>query len=363
VLRIEAKKEECHDEERKALEYELIEDGIEGGWCFTGENETSGFDECEKIGSIVKAGGYGSTQIRYSVGSMQTAFFQPSPGNALLPIRKSLEIIARHVEKKSRMEAMMSRKGHLKMESKESLRKIPKILFIGDSLSSQLFISFQCELERKKITTAVDVNFLVHVTLGRKVECDVKCVKGSIYLYNDAKLCEKYKSCFCMDCPNGTNDEEFLRLIETNRNNPANWTREVENMHPDVDVIILNTGAWFSHRRENYHQAMIRLAKDVTTFTEKGVVVAFVLLPIDHGDIYKAIEYGHTSFPLYNEMARIYLSEVGAVIIDVVDVASDRFRIDANITIDNLHWRSPSRTAIPNLINQLALHNAAMLLK
>ena len=310
-----------------------------GHWCYSRTSEKAGFDGCPLTeASLSEIRALLDHKRQYSSGTMKTAYFFPADRCALPHVETSITAILQHTQS-----------YHLH--------------FIGDSLSLQQGVGLRCELEQisASLYSKVQITLRGDPTLRKGLLCHTECKQASDFLtYEAARFPSK-----CADCLNGREDREYIERRKMGAGAGGFWVDEVP---ADVDALVFNSGSWYTpswgfaddaHAMAEYKRTLELLVADLQPFLspspkkKKRVMVMFVLLPIDPRP--QAAFWSRDYFPLKNSLARAILEPAGVFVIDAVNVSLARLSHDPNITIDYLHWRSPSATSVVSLISRLML--------
>ena len=227
------------------------------------------------------------------------------------------------------------------------------ITVVGDSVGMQLCTALQCLVERThrqhfRNELAINISCITDTTLAIGVLCHPQCLSNETFLAeNYGKFPNK-----CPDCPKGQ------RIIPNNSSHELHWIHKV---NPHTNVILLNTGPWYSpcwgiDGDEEFEETITNVVSLLHNFP---VMKKYVLALPEPCTIpkYASLRGG---FHKRNNWMTQYLANTDVHLLDVNEATRERFALDANVTLDCMHFQSPGPSSIPEFVSQVWLHHIAV---
>lgn len=358
-----------------------LDDMLVGSWCrdaSLGLIPTK-YDMCPNTLQNLKFP-YLSNKDKFANGSVEALHFVPKSKCMLMRLDHALEILLRETKVKGKMK--------MTMRGTKSARK--SLVFIGDSLGSQLFYNAKCELEGMRSHLSNRLEFIYTPYLRPDLPCHKNCSDSTFFEHWKGKFPD-----FCLGCR--PIDKDLLKTmnksIESSNNSTSSLTDGkgintrnkvsfrgvalVDDWHwcrflnlNQTAAIVINSGAWFSPffgftvgsgpgSGDDYFENTLQMNAPIIRYlieTESISVAWLVLPPTDT----RREEWDWHRFRHRNRIAKKILEPLGVIFIDFWNVALARYIHDTTATVDLLHWRGPAYLSFPHFLNRLIFHALAL---
>eukprot|EP01038_Epipyxis_sp_PR26KG_P007839 gene7839-10646_t len=292
------------------------------GWCPIGDKNTVTRHACEST----------SSKKQYL-----KAYFVPNDCS-LSSIQNSILSISKHFDRDKKSEANDNTK--------------PLILFIGDSLTLQLFSSLLCSLYHFDFLSLLDVRFVYDTFLRENLPCTMGCEMKSVQVKSGVTI---------KDLCRGCNRPSFTDL------NTTIW----KNIPEGTISIVIQDGAWYSQENgiDDSNFEFLKTMRLIAPFLqqiikERRIEIFWVGLPPVkmhlEDSIFAHKRYDWQHYEEKSNIAKTELEKVGVQFIDQKILTQERKTIDHQISHDGLHWCNPGDYTIPSFINQIITHLIAL---
>jgi hypothetical protein len=239
------------------------------------------------------------------------------------------------------------------LSRRRSKRK--RIMFIGDSLIAQTFITAKCYQEIFSLYE-LQLELITDPFLRNDLPCQSDCFWNATFrdihrpLWNNP----------CFACPDGIlyNFTEFLK-------SPKAWMNRIPS---DTFAIILGSGPWYNDWKgiQNSNQVFQQTLQMITPIikdwinTRKLLVIWQGLPPMRSAASFGNSQFRYwfdwDGFPTKDHLAQRLLEPLGVYFFNVSGLLKVRKFRDRNISADDLHWCNPGLDTVPTFLYQLLLH-------
>jgi hypothetical protein len=229
------------------------------------------------------------------------------------------------------------------------------LVFIGDSLMGEIYISISCLAERMNLHDSLTFQFIHELFLRPDFPCDPQCITNSTFRRQQINS-GLIHSCF--QCPNGTK----IYFNQSYVSNPKYWPQKVKTSK--ATSVLLSVGAWFNYYHLMYQpiaiykQTLLRNVPIFHHFKRLGVLFYWLdVPPMPSCNEAWCKLFGWELFEQFNIIAREILEPAGVIFLNTSQATKERKDFDLNITDPfRLHWCNPGPDTVPELLNQFYLH-------
>lgn len=232
--------------------------------------------------------------------------------------------------------------------------KKKRIVYVGDSLITQSYITAACLLEQHRIQD-VEVSYVGDVFLRHDIPCDPRCI-------NNATMYMPYVGSLrnpCYNCPDGKPRtwQAFLTL-------PHTWPNRLPS---DTVALVIGGGTWYNGFKGIFDSAAafletVTLMKPVlhSMIHDRNITVFWQgLVPMipEHLEANNlTFMYEWAFFDDKDRVARSVLEPIGVNFINVSALTKERKQRDPAGNADPIHWCSPGLHSVPAMVNHVIFH-------
>lgn len=245
--------------------------------------------------------------------------------------------------------------GMFQSSKNEKQKKSKRILYIGDSLVIESYVSAQCLIEQYQFSKELQVSVNASVFLRDDIPCDPKCLtNATLVRINRNNLRNP-----CWGCVDGKprSWEKFLK-------HPNSYVNSIPD---DTIAIVIGSGTWYNNFKglidstAVYTDTIRKLRPIVKSWVrERNIMVFWQGLPPVNPEHIKQLNgsdyFGWSMHYEKDRIAKSILEPVGAIFVNVSALSKDRKQLDVNISSDYIHWCNPGAFSVPSFLNQVYFH-------
>ena len=253
------------------------------------------------------------------------------------------------------------------------------VLYVGDSLGVQYYLSAVCRIDNSILDGKVNNNnnnnqkqesgihdsdyeiariqniIIERMQLRTEVSfltyfpCHPLCLKDNQYrLSNSQRICKK--------CSDGV-----FRANNTDVTDEYHWIHKLD---PNVKVLILNSGSWYNYASgmspvyvyEIYAQMLSDMKPFLEQYILQGTKVIWIMLPPFQQNQFLDPNANYETYEQKNRIVRDVLSDTGVIFLDINELIASRMKADPSVLAEPGHYCSPHESSIPDLLNRVIFH-------
>lgn len=209
----------------------------------------------------------------------------------------------------------------------------PHILYVGDSLIGQSFISAACMVEQYHFENKVEVSYAQDFFLRHDIPCDPQCLDNEKF-FNESLKIELFSP--CTGCP-----ERRKRSFDDFPTYKHSWMKAIKS---NTKAIILGAGAWYNAYKGIFNSTLmfedtiLKIKPYLRNYLKQGIEIFWIGLPPMNKALLGKKEFEWIQFKDKDELIKTHLIPLGVNFIDSTKILEQWYDYDSNIKSDQLHW-------------------------
>lgn len=206
-----------------------------------------------------------------------------------------------------------------------------RIVYIGDSLSAQMYIAGKCLIEELGFEQYFNLTLVYPKNFLRPgLPCADECI-------NHPELFTVHKQFTCSACPNGKRVELNVTTLYNN------WYTRIAN---DTLAVLIGAGSWYNWYKgvvnsdAEYEETMKIISPMIYNLIHhRNILVFWLGLPPNENETVMG-DFEWSRYRSKDEIAKKYLEPLGIIFLDNVALVGERKRSDTNLNPgkNDIHW-------------------------
>ena len=206
-----------------------------------------------------------------------------------------------------------------------------RIVYIGDSLSAQMYIAGKCLIEELGFEKYFNLTLVYPKNFLRPgLPCADECI-------NHPELFTVHKQFTCSACPNGKRVELNVTAIYNS------WYTRIAN---DTLAVLIGAGSWYNWYKgvansdAEYEETMKIISPMIYNLIyHRNILVFWLGLPPNGNETVMG-DFEWSRYRSKDEIAKTYLEPLGIIFLDNVALVGERKRSDINLNPgkNDIHW-------------------------
>jgi len=249
------------------------------------------------------------------------------------------------------------------MQTNQSTTKLShqrrKIVYVGDSMMRQLYVSSLCSGEYCHSLNHSQVHYVPDLFLRNDIPCDPRCATDIKFRQQKTF---KHPCWACRKTGIKQNFSNYLTDTQT-------WHHKLPK--EDIGALVIGSGAWYNsfqgimNSTSTYMETLHAIGPILHDLNAKrGIEIFWVGLPPHNFNLTtaNASMYGYEwiYFEQKDAIAKHILTPYGVTFVDTNVLTKSRKLKDPGIAADGIHWCNPGADSIPTFLNRIIFHLLAM---